>query len=47
LKIKKLILKGLQVISKIFWWIDDRFIKLPVLPFFTAGIISVATLNEK
>ena len=45
--IKKLILKSLQVISKLFWWIDDNIVKLPVLPFFTAGIISVATLNEK
>jgi 2-polyprenyl-3-methyl-5-hydroxy-6-metoxy-1,4-benzoquinol methylase len=47
LGIKKLILKSLQVISKMLWWIDDKIVKLPVLPFFTAGIISVATLNEK
>jgi SAM-dependent methyltransferase len=46
LPFKKLILKSLQVLSKVFWFIDDRLFKLPVLPFFTAGIISVATLDK-
>jgi 2-polyprenyl-3-methyl-5-hydroxy-6-metoxy-1,4-benzoquinol methylase len=46
LPFKKLILKSLQVLSKVCWFIDDRLFKLPVLPFFTAGIISVATLDK-
>lgn len=46
LPVKKLILKSLQVLSKVCWFVDDRLFKLPVLPFFTAGIISVATLDK-
>lgn len=46
LTVKKLILKSLQVLSKVCWFVDDRLLKLPVLPFFTAGIISVATLDK-
>jgi len=41
--IKRYFLKSLQVISKVFWWIDDKLFELPTLPFFTAGIVTVAT----